>query len=271
MIKVLFDLNQYLPSGSWWNPALTSSLCVMLVILILALIVYFKAKKADPLQKPKGILLVAEIYVTKMDKMVEENMGPHVKKVGVPIFTFLYIYLFVGMIWGLTGMAAPFTYLFVPLSLGIYTFLQIHIISAYFTRWKYFKRYTSPFAIFLPINLISMWSPLLSLSFRLFGNALAGFVITSMVYNVFSNITIGSFSLGFIAMFVTPVLHAYFDVFSAYIQTTVYILLSMQLIGAEVPEDGKVQYSKRKLAKIKAKYNKQLSTTGEISPVVTNK
>ena len=35
MIKTLFDLNQYLPSDIWWNPALTSSLCVMLVILIM--------------------------------------------------------------------------------------------------------------------------------------------------------------------------------------------------------------------------------------------
>jgi F-type H+-transporting ATPase subunit a len=113
-----------------------------------------------------------------------------------------------------------------------------------------------------------MWSPLLSLSFRLFGNALAGFVILSMVYDVFAKISIAGVSLGFAAAFVTPVLHAYFDVFSAYIQTTVYILLSMQLIGAEIPEDGKIQYSKRKLARMKAKYNKQLSSTGEVSSVV---
>ena len=268
MIKILFDISKYTPNGIWWNPALTSSLCVMLVILVLAIIVKIKSKKVNPLEKPKGIMLVAEIYVEKMDKMVEENMGPHAKKIGVPIFTFLYIYLFIGMIWGLTGMTSPFTYFFVPLSLGIYTFLQIHLVSAYFTRWNYFKRYTSPFAIFLPINLISMWSPLLSLSFRLFGNALAGFVILSMVYDVFAKISIAGVSLGFAAAFVTPVLHAYFDVFSAYIQTTVYILLSMQLIGAEIPEDGKIQYSKRKLARMKAKYNKQLSSTGEVSSVV---
>jgi hypothetical protein len=42
----------------------------------------------------------------------------------------------------------------------------------------------------------------------------------------------------------------------------------MQLIGAEIPEDGKIQYSKRKLARMKAKYNKQLSSTGEVSSVV---
>ena len=42
---------------------------------------------------------------------------------------------------------------------------------------------------------------------------------------------------GFIAPFVTPVLHAYFDLFSGLIQTVVFLFLSMIFIANEGPED----------------------------------
>ena len=41
----------------------------------------------------------------------------------------------------------------------------------------------------------------------------------------------------FIAPLITPVLHAYFDVFSGFIQTTVFVLLTMVFIQNEQVED----------------------------------
>ena len=86
-----------------------------------------------------------------------------------------------------------------------------------------------------------MWAPLLSITFRLFGNAIAGYVIMKLIYWAFDQIIIGSISFAPLAMFVTPILHAYFDIFSGFIQTTVFTLLSMALIKNEVPENVDIE------------------------------
>ncbi len=121
----------------------------------------------------------------------------------------------------------------VPLSLGLVTFLLIHYTSARYTKWRYFKRYIDPIPIFLPINLISMWAPLLSLTLRLFGNAIAGWALLSIVEYALRDLSSTLFS------FPLPlaILHAYFDVFSGLIQTFVFILLTSIFIGQEIPEE----------------------------------
>lgn len=224
-------------------PEVISSLIVIFIIMVLALIVGIQAARQDPLKKPKGLLLIAEIGVTFFDNLVESLMGPLFKGFGGYIMA-IATYLFIGFIFGLTGLPSPVTYLAVPLSLAFLTFCLIHITSARYTKWGYFKRYIDPVPIFLPINLISMWAPLLSLTLRLFGNALAGWTLMSIVYAALESLSsmIFSFIPGeastlFIAPFITPILHAYFDLFSGFIQTTVFIFLTMCLMKNEVPED----------------------------------
>ncbi len=45
----------------------------------------------------------------------------------------------------------------------------------------------------------------------------------------------------FVAPIVTPILHAYFDLFSGLIQTVVFLFLSMIFIANEGPEDDDIQ------------------------------
>ncbi len=220
-----------------------SSILVVLIIFIISLIVYIKVRKTDPLAKPKGIVHLAELLVTTIDNMVKNYMSPGLKFLG-SYFTALSLYLFIAFIFGLLGLPTPITYFMVPLLFALMTFILIHGVAIYYQRWKYFKRYTAPIAFFLPINLITMWSPLLSLSFRLFGNALAGWVLMAIVYNalqglstlIFSFLPAGLNSI-FIAPFIASWLHIYFDLISAFIQTMVFITLSMIFIGQEVPND----------------------------------
>lgn len=223
-----------------------SSLIVMGIICILAIIVGIKASRQDPLKKPKGILLLAEIGVEYFDNFVTELAGNKLPGMGGFIMA-LAIYLFLAFIFGLTGLPSPVTNMAIPLSLGCTAFLGIHIISIRFTKWKYFKRYVDPFPVFLPINLISMWAPLLSLTMRLFGNAIAGYTLMSLLYSSLSSLSQNIFSaLGewggvILPPMITWVLHLYFDLFSALIQTIVYISLTTIFIGQEVPDDEEME------------------------------
>ena len=220
-----------------------SSLIVMLIIMVLAIIVGIQAHFQDPLKKPKGLLHLTEIGVKFFDNFASELAGTAMPNFGGFIMG-VAVYLFIAFIFGLTGLPSPVTYMAVPLSLGLTTFLLIHFISARFTKWKYFKRYVDPFPVFLPVNLISMWAPLLSLTLRLFGNAIAGWVLLTIVEYALRDLSATLFAFIqsewnqiFLAPIPLAILHAYFDLFSGLIQTTVFISLSAIFIGQEVPEE----------------------------------
>ena len=224
-------------------PEVISSLFVMGIIVILSIIIGILSHFADPLKKPKGILFLAETGVKFFDNLVGEMMGVHFKGYGGFIMA-IAVYLFISFIFGLTGLPSPVTNLAVPLTLALITFVLIHATSVKYTKWGYFKRYVDPFPVMLPINLISMWAPLLSMTLRMFGNALAGWTLMSIIYwalgalsgVIFSFIN-SAWNQIFLAPFITPVLHAYFDLFSGLIQTVIFIFLTMINISNEVPED----------------------------------
>ena len=228
-----------------------SSLIVILIILILSIIIAIQAHFQDPLKKPKGLLLLAEIGVKFFDNFAGELVGGALPNFGGFVMG-VAVYLFLAFIFGLTGLPSPVTYMAVPLSLGLTTFLLIHFTSARFTKWRYFKRYVDPFPVFLPINLISMWAPLLSLTLRLFGNAVAGWVLLTIVESalrdasaqlfgfmpvVESGIAAGNWNEIFLSPIPTAILHAYFDLFSGLIQTVVFIFLTTIFVGQEIPEE----------------------------------
>ena len=220
-----------------------SSLIVMLIIVILAIVIAIQAHFQDPLKKPKGLLLIAEIGVEFFDNFVKDLTGSALPNFGGFIMG-VATYLFIAFIFGLTGLPSPVTYMAVPLSLGLTTFLLIHLISAKFTKWRYFKRYVEPLPVFLPVNLLSMWAPLLSLTLRLFGNAIAGWALLTIVEFSLRDASAAIFSFvpsGWNEIFLAPIplaiLHAYFDLFSGLIQTVVFISLTAIFIGQEIPEE----------------------------------
>ena len=237
----------FLDTSKGLSGEVISSLIVMGIIMILAFIVAIQAHYHDPLKKPKGLLFLTEVGINFFDRLVSEMMGPKFKGFGGYIMA-VAVYLFIAFIFGLTGLPSPVTNLAVPLSLALCTFILIHATSVKYTKFKYFKRYIEPIPVFLPVNLISMWAPLLSMSLRLFGNAISGWALMSIVYSALQNLSgmlfswaqIGAWNQIFIAPFITPFLHAYFDLFSGLIQTTIFIFLTMINIGLEAPEEDTV-------------------------------
>lgn len=222
---------------------LVSSLIVIAIIVVLSLIIGILARRQNPLKKPKGLLLVAEMGVNFFDDFSRDLVGTKLPNFGGFVMG-VALYLFISFIFGLTGLPSPVTYMAIPLSLGLVTFLLIHYTSARFTKWAYFKRYIDPIPIFLPINLISMWAPLLSLTLRLFGNAIAGWALLTIVEYALRNLSSTVFAFiqtewnqVFLAPIPLAILHAYFDVFSGLIQTFVFILLTSVFVGQEIPED----------------------------------
>lgn len=245
-------------------PEVFSSFCILIGILIFAIILHFKFKKAskDPLGEQKGLVLIVSYYHQFIENFVVGIMGERGRGF-TSYFAFLGVYLFVSFAWGLIGFSSPMTYFGVTLSVALVTFLLIHITAIRENKFRYFKRYIEPIPVFLPINLISMWAPLLSLSLRMFGNALSGTCVMAIVYfgtKSLSNLIFGSLFIGdywanvaggvasgpygpagvILAQPIPVVLHLYFDLFSAFIQTFVFMLLSAIFISQEMKDEDAV-------------------------------
>ena len=109
------------------------------------------------------------------------------------------------------------------------------------------ESFLEPIPVLLPINILSKFSSIISMSLRLFGNILCGSILMSLVYTGaqgLSNLIAGLFGSGggvfnFMAPVIAPLLHAYFDCFAGFIQTLVFVTLTLVFVGVEVPDELK--------------------------------
>lgn len=223
------------------------------IILIVALLcVSFvwignKIKKTDPLEKPKGIVLLACWLVELIDNTVGSTVDKkHVRRLAPYIGT-IAIYIFLSNISGLFGIFTPTQNYSVTLTLALITWIMIQYTSIKENGFKaYLHGYIEPFAFLIIPNIFGRIAPLISMSLRLFGNVISGAIIMSLVYTFtgfISSTILGLFSasgldfLNFLGPLLAPVLHAYFDVFSGFIQMFIFITLTMVFIGNELPQE----------------------------------
>lgn len=196
---------------------------ITIVLIGFAVFANSKLKKAKSDEVPSNFLNIVEIIVEATDGLVETNMGKHnVKRFGPYIFT-LAIFLAVANLSGLLGISPPTSDYSVTLSLALITF----VLTQYWSFKNagglggYLKGYTEPMAFLTPLNVIGELANPISLSFRLFGNIMSGGIIMALLYG----------ALGYFAPIVTPLLHAYFDVFSGLLQTFIFLMLTMIFVG----------------------------------------
>lgn len=245
------DFGKIIAPISWSTlpPEFMTSLLAFLISLILILIINIKVRNYDPLRKPSGFMNVCEIVINFADKQVQEIMGPAFSNFGGYI-SFLGFYILIGFIIGMIGipnvfqpgseaflqaLPNPFTNIAFPLSIAICTFVLTHFTAIKYKKWSYFKRYIEPIPLFLPINLITMWSSTLSLTLRLFGNALAGYCVITLIYVGLGTAIPpeGSFFGFFLEPLIAPIAHLYFDIFDGCIQLAVFCILTMIYISNE--------------------------------------
>lgn len=204
-----------------FTPEVVNSLIVVVILCIIGFIIGQKAKKADFKKSPKGILLIGEIFVESIQGLVSQTMGKG-NQGFVPYIGSLALFLAFSNLLGLVGLVPPTSNYNVALALALITVTLTHVNNIRFNGVKnYIKGYFEPVAFLSPINLLGEIATPISLSFRLFGNIISGVIITSLLYSVFNSISF------YVAPFLTPVFHAYFDVFAGLIQTFVFMMLTM--------------------------------------------
>ena len=208
------------------------SLIIMTAICIFCIYAGKKIQAADPLEKPKGIVLLCEIGIKSIQDYMTSIMPEKFAKNYYPYFAMMFMYLICANLSGLIGFDAPTSNYSITLAITLITFTLIQY-NAFKKKgaFTYIKDLVWP-----PTNLLSAVSPLISLSMRLFGNILSGTILMGLVYSFTGWLSNLILPVNFLGPIIAPVLHAYFDVFAGCIQTLVFVTLSSILIAIEAED-----------------------------------
>ena len=238
------------------QPQMFTIILVTIILVIFSIVVYKKVKKHEVDKAPTGVLLIAEQYVMGVDNLFKEVTTGKIKKPAPYIFT-LFSFLIVSNLMGLLGLEPPTTSYSFTLSFWLISWIGIYVIGIIYQRMHFFKKFLNP------TEMIGQFAPLISISFRIFGNMIGGSTIMYLLYNftgwIWGMIPVVG-ELNILGPMLTPFFHGYFDIFDGLIQAFVFTLLTMIYWVLEAEEPDKETINKI-VTNEKFKQNKKVKST----------
>ena len=193
---------------------------IMAVLITFAVIVRRKLRKFENVPKSK-LQQFTEVIVDFFDRFVRSTAGNKLAFLGNWFFA-VFAMIFLSSFSGLFGFRPPTADWSFTFAMALVTFMLIQVLGIKFRGKGYLKGLMQPAVVFLPTNIIGELSRPVSLSFRLFGNVLAGLILLTLIYTL----PPVPFRFG-----LPVVLHAYFDLISGFLQTYIFCVLSLSFIS----------------------------------------
>lgn len=239
--------------GHLWEfqPQVVVIVIVTIIIVIGAITYKVKLHKYKCNHAPKGYVLCVELFVKWIEDTIVDIMGPKLRWF-TPYAIYLLLYIGLGCLLSLLGLSPLITSYTIALSLGLVTWFGIFIAGIAFQKIFFFKKFITN-----PLELLTQFAPLISISFRIFGNITAGGTILALFYGFTSMIWakvpyIGSVNI--LGGLLAPPLHLYFDMFDGLIQTYIFALLTVSYIGMECHEPVRKEKAKHLKRKMTTQY-----------------
>lgn len=194
------------------------------IMAVLALFSFLATRRISIV--PGKFQNVMEVVVEGIDTFLTDTMGPEGRKF-FPLIATLGIYILTSNLIGLIpGFESPTANLNTTVSMAVVVFAMTHIVGIRVHGIKYVKQFMGPIwwltPLMIPIELISHFSRVISLSFRLFGNIKGEDIVLAVV-------------LLLVPMLV-PLPVIVLMIFTSCIQTVVFMLLTMMYIAGAMEE-----------------------------------
>lgn len=201
------------------------TLCMTWLTMAIVLIIAFLAVRGLSLV-PHGWQNVVEIIVEGLQGQMRGTMG----KGGMflaPFIISLFMFLLVSNWLGLIPtMASPTNDLNTTLGLALLVIVMVHVLGVYKKGTHYIAHFFKPTPVFVIINAIEEIAKPITLSFRLFGNILAGEILIIILLKLMP-----------IWMPVPSVVWLAFSIFIGAVQAFIFTMLSMAYFSNAVKED----------------------------------
>lgn len=194
------------------------------VMAFLALCAFLATRRMDIY--PSKFQNFMEVIISGLDNLLIETMG-HEGRRFFPLIATLGLYILTSNLLGLIpGFESPTSNLNVTVSMAIIVFFMTHIVGVKIHGVKYIKQFMGPVwwltPLMLPIEIVSHLSRPLSLSVRLFGNIEGGHIVVAVLF--------------ILVPLLVPLPILVLKIFISFIQTLVFMLLSMMYIGGAMEE-----------------------------------
>jgi F-type H+-transporting ATPase subunit a len=194
---------------------------------------------------PTGGQGVAELIVEYVYKFVHDNMGKHCMAFA-PFIGTLFLFLLVSNALGLIGLRPVTSDMNATFGMAIVVFLVIQYNAITSGGIKhYIKHFAEPYPFMIPIKIVEEFTFPISLSFRIFGNILAGVIVMALVFSGLGYLSEEIIGLP-IPLFETVIplpLNLFFDVFEPILQAFVFSMLTMAFISKGIVVHDNSSYS----------------------------
>ena len=211
--------------------------------------------------------VIVEWIVEKVEKLVNESMGEYFSGFAPFIAAIMALSAFSSLL-SLFGLYPPTSDVNIVAGWAILVFVLITYYKLKGGPLKYFKGFLEPVPILAPINIIGEFATPLSMTFRHYGNVLAGTVISTLLASALQGLSakVLGWLPGVLAdipvlqIGIPAVLSVYFDVFSGCLQAYIFAMLTMMYVAGGFSMDDYLLRKEKRQQRRKAKNEKKKIT-----------
>ena len=211
--------------------------------------------------------VIVEWIVEKVEKLVNESMGEYFSGFAPFIAAIMALSAFSSLL-SLFGLYPPTSDVNIVAGWAILVFVLITYYKLKGGPLKYFKGFLEPVPILAPINIIGEVATPLSMTFRHYGNVLAGTVISTLLASALQGLSakVLGWLPGVLAdipvlqIGIPAVLSVYFDVFSGCLQAYIFAMLTMMYVANGFSMDDYLLRKEKRQQRRKAKNEKKKIT-----------
>ncbi|MDO8454586.1 MAG: F0F1 ATP synthase subunit A [Sulfurimonas sp.] len=178
---------------------------------------------------PRGTQNVMEAYISGVLKMGTDVMGQEPARRYLPLVATIGLFVGIANLIGvIPGFEAPTAFLEMPLTLALVVFVYYNFEGIRRQGIvKYFKHFLGPvwwlYWLMFPIEIVSHFSRLISLSFRLFGNVKGDDMFLMVIL--------------MLAPWVLPMVPFALLTFMAFLQAFIFMMLTYVYLGGAIAVD----------------------------------
>ena len=211
--------------------------------------------------------VIVEWIVEKVEKLINESMGEYFSGFAPFIAAIMALSAFSSLL-SLFGLYPPTSDVNIVAGWAILVFVLITYYKLKGGPLKYFKGFLEPVPILAPINIIGEFATPLSMTFRHYGNVLAGTVISTLLASALQGLSakVLGWLPGVLAdipvlqIGIPAVLSVYFDVFSGCLQAYIFAMLTMMYVAGGFSMDDYLLRKEKRQQRRNAKNEKKKIT-----------
>jgi F-type H+-transporting ATPase subunit a len=167
---------------------ITNAFAMELLIFVALLIYFVMVRVSLSVETPGAVQQVAEMTHEFVGDQSESIVGHGYERFATYL-TVLVLFILVGNLMGLVpGLESPTGSPVVPLGFALVTFIYYHYHGVRVHGFSYVKQFLGPvwwlYPLMLPIELISHFARVLSLTVRLYANMFAGDMVTLAFFSL---------------------------------------------------------------------------------------